>query len=72
MSNILQELEQQITNATASVEKSNVGRVRETGDGVAGHNLAQRGAVARPVAAAALRRGERSLCAEHGGWGLPV
>jgi len=35
MSSILQELEKEIANATASVEKSNVGVVREVGDGVA-------------------------------------
>ena len=35
MSSILQELEKEIANVTASVEKSNVGVVREVGDGVA-------------------------------------
>jgi len=35
MSSILQELEQQIANVSASVEKSNVGTVRQIGDGVA-------------------------------------
>jgi len=35
MSSILQELEQQIANVSSSVEKSNVGTVRELGDGVA-------------------------------------
>jgi F-type H+-transporting ATPase subunit alpha len=35
MSNILQELEQEIANATAGVAKTNVGTVREIGDGVA-------------------------------------
>ncbi len=35
MSNILQELEAEINKVTASVEKSNVGTVREIGDGVA-------------------------------------
>ncbi|MEJ6646057.1 MAG: F0F1 ATP synthase subunit alpha, partial [Akkermansiaceae bacterium] len=35
MSSILQELEAQINNVNTSVEKSNVGIVRETGDGVA-------------------------------------
>jgi F-type H+-transporting ATPase subunit alpha len=35
MSSILQELEQQIANISASVEKSNVGTVRQIGDGVA-------------------------------------
>ncbi len=35
MSSILQELEQQIANVATSVEKSNVGTVREIGDGVA-------------------------------------
>ena len=35
MSSILQELEQQIANVSSSVEKSNVGTVREIGDGVA-------------------------------------
>ncbi|BDS07128.1 ATP synthase subunit alpha [Oceaniferula spumae] len=35
MSSILQELEQQIANVSSTVEKSNVGIVRETGDGVA-------------------------------------
>ncbi|MGB2266295.1 MAG: F0F1 ATP synthase subunit alpha, partial [Akkermansiaceae bacterium] len=35
MSSILQELEQQIANVSSTVEKSNVGTVRETGDGVA-------------------------------------
>ena len=35
MSSILQELEAQIKNVNTSVEKSNVGIVRETGDGVA-------------------------------------
>ncbi|MEY5020287.1 MAG: hypothetical protein RLZ22_1375 [Verrucomicrobiota bacterium] len=35
MSSILQELEQQIAGITSSVEKSNVGTVRQVGDGVA-------------------------------------
>jgi F-type H+/Na+-transporting ATPase subunit alpha len=35
MSSILQELEKEIANVTASVQKSNVGIVREVGDGVA-------------------------------------
>lgn len=35
MSNILQELEQEIANVTAGVAKTNVGTVREIGDGVA-------------------------------------
>jgi F-type H+-transporting ATPase subunit alpha len=35
MSSILQELEQQIAGITASVEKTNVGTVRQVGDGVA-------------------------------------
>ena len=35
MSSILQELEKEISNVTASVEKSNVGTVRTIGDGVA-------------------------------------
>jgi len=35
MSSILQEIEQQIANVSSSVEKSNVGTVREIGDGVA-------------------------------------
>ena len=35
MSNILQELEQEIANATTGVAKTNVGTVREIGDGVA-------------------------------------
>ena len=35
MSSILQELEKEIANVTASVQKSNVGVVREVGDGVA-------------------------------------
>ena len=35
MSSILQELEQQIANVSASVEKTNVGTVRQVGDGVA-------------------------------------
>jgi F-type H+-transporting ATPase subunit alpha len=35
MSSILQELEQQIAGITAAVEKSNVGTVRQVGDGVA-------------------------------------
>jgi F-type H+-transporting ATPase subunit alpha len=35
MSSILQELEQQIANISASVEKTNVGTVRQIGDGVA-------------------------------------
>lgn len=35
MSSILQELEQQIANVSSTVEKTNVGTVRETGDGVA-------------------------------------
>jgi F-type H+-transporting ATPase subunit alpha len=35
MSSILQELEQQIAGVTASVEKTNVGTVRQVGDGVA-------------------------------------
>ena len=35
MSSILQELEAQINNVSTSVEKTNVGIVRETGDGVA-------------------------------------
>ncbi|MBT8043870.1 MAG: F0F1 ATP synthase subunit alpha [Verrucomicrobiae bacterium] len=35
MSSILQELEKEIANASSSVEKSNVGTVREIGDGVA-------------------------------------
>jgi len=35
MSSILQELEKEISNATSSVEKSNVGTVRTIGDGVA-------------------------------------
>ena len=35
MSNILQELEQEIANASAGVAKTNVGTVREIGDGVA-------------------------------------
>jgi F-type H+/Na+-transporting ATPase subunit alpha len=35
MSSILQELEKEIANVTASVEKTNVGIVREVGDGVA-------------------------------------
>ena len=35
MSNILQELEQEIANISAGVAKTNVGTVREIGDGVA-------------------------------------
>ena len=35
MSSILQELEQQIANVSSTVEKTNVGTVRVTGDGVA-------------------------------------
>ncbi|MGE9268864.1 MAG: F0F1 ATP synthase subunit alpha [Verrucomicrobiales bacterium] len=35
MSNILQELENQIANVSTGVEKTNIGIVRETGDGVA-------------------------------------
>ena len=35
MSNILQELEQEIANVSAGVAKTNVGTVREIGDGVA-------------------------------------
>ena len=35
MSSILQELEAQIANVSTSVEKTNIGIVRETGDGVA-------------------------------------
>jgi F-type H+-transporting ATPase subunit alpha len=35
MSSILQELEQQISNVTTGVERTNVGTVREIGDGVA-------------------------------------
>ncbi|MCX6876493.1 MAG: F0F1 ATP synthase subunit alpha [Verrucomicrobia bacterium] len=35
MSSILQELEQQIASITSSVEKSNIGTVRQVGDGVA-------------------------------------
>lgn len=35
MSSILQELEQEIANVTTAVEKTNVGTVREIGDGVA-------------------------------------
>ena len=35
MSNILQELEQEIANVTTGVAKTNVGTVREIGDGVA-------------------------------------
>jgi len=35
MSSILQELEQQIANVSSSVEKTNVGTVRQIGDGVA-------------------------------------
>ena len=35
MSSILQELEQQIAGITASVEKTNIGTVRQVGDGVA-------------------------------------
>jgi len=35
MNSILQDLEQEIANATTGVEKSNVGTVREIGDGVA-------------------------------------
>ena len=35
MSSILQELESQINNVSTSVEKTNIGIVRETGDGVA-------------------------------------
>src|SRR5690606_30514079 len=35
MSSILQELEKEISNVTTSVEKTNVGVVREVGDGVA-------------------------------------
>ena len=34
MSSILQELEQQIAGITSSVEKTNVGTVRQVGDGV--------------------------------------
>ena len=35
MSSILQELEQQIAGIASSVQKSNVGTVRNVGDGVA-------------------------------------
>ncbi|MBK1792236.1 F0F1 ATP synthase subunit alpha [Persicirhabdus sediminis] len=35
MSSILQELEQEIANVTSTVEKTNVGTIREIGDGVA-------------------------------------
>jgi F-type H+-transporting ATPase subunit alpha len=35
MSSILQDLEKEIANVTTSVEKTNVGTVREIGDGVA-------------------------------------
>ena len=35
MSDILQELKQEIAGIAAGVEKTNVGRVREIGDGVA-------------------------------------
>ncbi|MCF7675383.1 MAG: F0F1 ATP synthase subunit alpha, partial [Akkermansiaceae bacterium] len=35
MSSILQELERQIAGITSSVEKTNVGTVRQVGDGVA-------------------------------------
>ncbi|MDA1007105.1 MAG: F0F1 ATP synthase subunit alpha, partial [Verrucomicrobia bacterium] len=35
MSSILQDLEKEIANVTTSVEKTNVGTVREVGDGVA-------------------------------------
>ena len=35
MSSILQELEQEIANVSTAVEKTNVGTVREIGDGVA-------------------------------------
>src|ERR1035437_5541022 len=35
MSSILQDLEREIANVTTSVEKSNVGTVRQVGDGVA-------------------------------------
>ena len=35
MSSILQELEAQIANVSTSVKKTNIGIVRETGDGVA-------------------------------------
>lgn len=42
MSSILQELEAQIANVSTSVEKTNIGIVRETGDGVAKGRRTQR------------------------------
>ena len=45
MSSILQELEKEIANVTASVQKSNVGVVREVGDGV--HHVDDAGFPAR-------------------------